>query len=1435
MAAAVGLAASVIGGAILGLAGAGLGTSAGRAVVVTAGLRAANAAIHGRLTVDSVGGSVIGGLDARGVSLVGEGGAPFVSIARLRLAYRLTDLLHGRLVLGQLTLQRPQVDLVQGPGGRFNFAEIFGTGTPDTTPGSRRRRPLIAFSDVRVDSGVIRIRTRDARDTARIDERRITIANAEFPYVRLSSPLARDSALRLDVGALSATVSSPALHIRDAVGRVQLVGDSVALDLARAALPGTNAVVRGAVWNLSGTAPRIALDLRARHVSFADLHAWFPILPVGLAGTGRARVTSHAANVIHVEAPTFALAGVGGGRITGRFGIVLGPEGRWTLDSTDVTMTDFNLAYFKTLLDTIPLVGTLTGTAVAQGPHDALRTRVDWVFHDARRPTAPSSELAGRGVVGIGGPGQLTFHGYDIRRGHIALATVREILPSVALRGVLDGVGTLDGPWRAAEFSGSLRQVDDTLPASIARGVIRFDGRRDTLGIWADLTLDSLRFAGLRPSYPGVPLSGAYGGEIKLAGYLNALAFTARVAGAEGAVRGHGTLTLVGAHYGVRDLDLTLGRFAPADLRRRLPRTAFSGRVRGRIDVDSTAAPSAMLDVALDSSVVGGLRFDSVRTTVRAADSVLVADTLALWAAGIAATGHGGLGLGGTHTDSLMLHSRVDSLGLITPLIHRLLHEEVPAVDTAFGTLRGDLVVSGAMDDFTVRASVQGHRLRWRGAFVSDVHAAAVWESAGALGIALDLKADSLARGRYGFGGIEAYLDGRRDSATWRVRARVGADASMLAGGAYRRDSTGTTVRFDSLAVLAASDVWFLPSGATVAFDDTSVTLTHVALATATGGARVNVDGRLPLRGPGHLTASIEGLPIRDLWAMAQLDPSQAAGEVSGTLDLGGTARAPTLEGSVALRGAVFGEFHAPLMQGTLHYAEQRLRGNVGLWRAGTRIVNVDLNLPLDLALRGVAERRLPGPLTIRANADAVDLSFMDAITPAIRDVRGRLSTDVGITGTWAAPELTGQLTVRDGAATLPALGVRHQDLNGRLVFVGDTIKVDRLRIRSGEGTLDVGGFVRLEGLTSPRLDLSLTAENFKAANIRDFLAMTASGSVRLRGPVVGATLSGRGTVTQGTLYFADILEKNIVNLEDSVLALDSATAAMIRRQGLGADFEQHFLDSLRIDSLALDMGSDVWLRSSEANIQLTGPVIVSKHGPRYRLDGTLQTPRGTYRLSLGPTIVKEFTVTDGRVQYFGTPDLNAALDVHARHRVRTQRGEMVTVLVQIGGTIRSPTLTLSSDIRPPISETEIISYLLFGAPSVQAAGAGTAGYAAGQAVSNIASQITGQLGSTLISDLGVPLDFFEVRPEIGQGGLGGTEIALGRQLGDRVFLTVSPRICPQQQWTFRNLGASVEFRMSNQWRLSASADPLRTCEIGQSALGIGYQFGLDLLWSRGY
>ena len=1424
---AVGVTGAV--GIVLGLTAAALGTEHGRDVVVAAAVSAANGALDGVVSVDSTGGSVYDGLFAYGVRVTGHDGRPLLAIERVQLQYRVGDLLSRRIVLGQLYLRGATLFLERRAGERFNYEDVLKLGQG----GGGRPGPLIAFRNARVEGLTVTIRTPAGDEASRLVTRAVAVRHARLPYVRVSSPFPGEEAIRLEIAELRAVASDPALDVHDASGVVEIRGDTVRLDLERGRLPGTVTTMRGRMWGWD-RGPLVDLRFTADTFASADVAPLFDWLPPGLTGAGALEVVSRSDAVVQVRAENLRLATANGGSVRGVFGMTVGPGEDWAVQRVDLETRDFDLAYLRGMLDTVPMDGRLTGRTRADGPRRAVQVDLDWLFHD-RRADSAATTLRGRGEIGFGVPGDIVFRQLALSYANVALATVHAISPAVALGGTLEGAGTLDGPWQDATFSGLLRHRQDTLPVSVARGVVRLDTRRDTVGVWASLQLDSLQFAGVRPSYPQVPFAGAMAGDVELAGYLDALSLRATLAGPRGRLEGGGTFVLLAPHLAARDLDVAFRDLTLEALEREIRGTALNGRVRGTVDVDTLRPP--ILDVALDlgRSRVGGSPIDSMRADVRVVDSLLRFDTLRVWTSGLRLEGRGGLGLAAPRTDSLALALDADSLGALAPLLLQFAGRDTAALatDTLTGAVRGRLTLFGSLDRLAADWWLEGRRLAWNEWTAFGARTGGRWAPDRVAVLAGQLEADSLLVGERRYGHPIAALIGRPDSLHWIAQSRLGPEATGRAGGVAAWSDAGM-VRFDSLVLRTADDVWTLAQPSTVTVTDSAIGLDDFTLGTADGGSRVRLGGVIPRAGAGAFEGSIEGLPLPTLWALAQADPSTTAGEVSGTFRLGGTARNPAFEGSFSLREARFSEYRAPLMDGEVTYRDRHLTATLTTWRAGTRIVTVDVDLPLDLGFRGVERRRLPGPLTVRARADGVDLSLLSAVTPLVRQTEGRMWADLGITGTWERPALAGSIEIRDGAATLPSLGVRHQALNGRLSLRGDTIRVDTLSVTSGQGTMWVTGFVRLEELTRPLLALGIRAEDFRAMDVPGFLTLTTSGQVQLQGPVFNAVLTGTGTLPRGVVHFADIVEKEIINLSDTVLGLDSAAAEAIRRGDLGPDFENRFLDSLRIENLVLTMGNDVRLRSSEADIFLTGQVTAQKVRDQYRLDGTLQTPRGTYELYLGPTIRKAFTVTRGEVRYFGTPDLNAALDIDARHQLRGQRGEYVIVFVHVGGTILAPELTLSTDVQPPLAEAEIISYLVLGAPNAQATSGDVGRYGLQQSITTLTGQITGSLGSQLLDDLGVPLDFLIVRPQFGARGVEATEIAVGRQIGDRWFVTLNPWICRRQSFTLQNLGGSLEFQITRHWSVVASADPVRTCSVsGAAGLGTQLQLGLDVLWER--
>jgi translocation and assembly module TamB len=254
---------------------------------------------------------------------------------------------------------------------------------------------------------------------------------------------------------------------------------------------------------------------------------------------------------------------------------------------------------------------------------------------------------------------------------------------------------------------------------------------------------------------------------------------------------------------------------------------------------------------------------------------------------------------------------------------------------------------------------------------------------------------------------------------------------------------------------------------------------------------------------------------------------------------------------------------------------------------------------------------------------------------------------------------------------------------------------------------------------------------------------------------------------------------------------------------------------------VAVDIGPDVWLRSSEANVKLGGSLNVTlapqtpTEPPRLALEGTLSADRGTYRLNLvDPFIQPTFDVQSGTLRFFGTPDLNPSLDIRAIHTVRQPRlssnGRDVRVEVDITGTLAQPLLALRNPDNLPLSESDLLSYLVTGEPAVGLEN--TSGQVASLGVRTVANIFTNALPKNLVDILELQTATPGTDPSLATSNasyyssLLNTRAVLGKQLGSRWFLGLSTGLCPSA--FNKNLGLQLEYRISSLYSAQAAIEP---------------------------
>ncbi|MDP3908771.1 MAG: hypothetical protein Q8Q14_00115 [Gemmatimonadales bacterium] len=670
----------------LGALNALVGTQAGRSLLARIASAAVQSAVSGTIEVGEVRGSLLTGVVLLDVRLFDADSTLVAWLPRAEIGYNPIDFAAGRVVLMEVRLDRPFINIVQHANGKTNFAELLRLDEKDTIPrptpvGPAGPHRLVLLRNVHIVDGSLVLRLQDRNpmidpsheidhpvNDGRYRVRRFERLQARLAALRISAP--RERGVRIDIIRLATESSDPRLSLRDVAGNITIAGDTLQVNLDRVGLPGSTFSARGQVsW--PGGPILFDLAMRADSATLTDIRFVDPRFPEGAVLHGDVALRSHSSRLLEIRLEPIDVR-YAGGRVTGRVTAFSATDsGLVALRRGDLNSRDLSLELVRPYLDTLPFAGRLTGRTVVDGPIGALQMRTDWTFVDSlvRELPAAVTRIRGEGTVNAAG-GDLGFEPFEVEAATVDLRTVRRLVPAFLIAGEMDAVGTLTGTLSNARFSGTMRHRAGEQPMSVIRGVVALDFRTETLGVFADVRADSLSLTGLGTGIANFPLQGTAQGTIRLDGTVAGLETHADlVMPGRGAVRGDGTLLLGAPAYGARDFTL---RATDVNLERWLvdgPPTRLTFTASGTVSGDSLTTPDGVVRVALGPSFFAGSIIDSGAAALRFSDDLIRVDSLRLQQPGLITRASGTLGWERPARGTLQVDFDADSLSVLDSLV----------------------------------------------------------------------------------------------------------------------------------------------------------------------------------------------------------------------------------------------------------------------------------------------------------------------------------------------------------------------------------------------------------------------------------------------------------------------------------------------------------------------------------------------------------------------------------------------------------------------------------------------------------------------------------------------------------------------------------------------------------------------------------------------
>ena len=663
---------------------------------------------------------------------------------------------------------------------------------------------------------------------------------------------------------------------------------------------------------------------------------------------------------------------------------------------------------------------------------------------------------------------------------------------------------------------------------------------------------------------------------------------------------------------------------------------------------------------------------------------------------------------------------------------------DLPAVDElapdASGWLKGYAKFNGPSNRPNARIKMTGSALRWANYAAGTLSVDALISSAETNHATLNLQQVNIR---------STVLDSVQISASGQIdehsiRALLNGYGNQLeldAAGGYSDDRWVGNI--ESLVVKSnALGTWSNRQPAELVASTEKITLSEVCLVGSSDSANACLTIDYQKDGRAAFDASIAQLPLSALPIEIPQDINVTGfidAHLHGQLDdqrLSGDARLELLDASVSATyegDAVSVAFSNAVGQATI--ADNRVESTLRVDIAdGAGSGNVSLNIE-DIANNRSA---IQGNGTVSVS----DASLFAVFVPGITNPRGKIDGSFAATGNLSEPEFAGQIALSEGYFAVRQAGIEISDIDVRL----QQLDAGRLQLigsaRSGEGQVSIQGNARISADTGVRTEVVISGENFELARLPDW-QIAASPSISVLFDERAALVTGELGIPSADITIRAVPETAESPSPDATVHRSESTPSPTGRR-IDVKVKTVLGNEVRLTGFGLTTGI-------EGTVQLEG----GSHTP-YLGFGRLSLREGRYK-----AYGQELEIERGELIFNG-PLENPNLDVRA-----IRRANDVVAGIQLSGT---PT-QLSSDVfsEPPLSDAEILAYLLTGRPLSSATTSGEgdtlnkAAFALGLSqAGSITSQIRGELG----------LETLTV-----EGGAESGRIVAGKRIGNRLLV----------------------------------------------------------------
>ena len=338
--------------------------------------------------------------------------------------------------------------------------------------------------------------------------------------------------------------------------------------------------------------------------------------------------------------------------------------------------------------------------------------------------------------------------------------------------------------------------------------------------------------------------------------------------------------------------------------------------------------------------------------------------------------------------------------------------------------------------------------------------------------------------------------------------------------------------------------------------------------------------------------------------------------------------------------------------------------------------------------------------VTIEAQGTAI--AFMHNFTNSfLTSIDGHAIGNARVAGPLDNINLTGQIIVTDGEATVTPLNTTYTLKNDTVVMVPDDIQLRHMTLYDRDGHEAVlSGGIHHEHLTSLTFDLEVKGENLLGYDFGDFGdssfygTVYASGNVDIHGRDNDVTINCNVTPMPGSTFVYNAASPDAISKQEFIewgspatvnSGFTATTAPARNTRASDTDIYINFLINATPEAtvrLLMDAATNDYI-----TLYGDGTIRASFHNKgAFNMFGTYTVDHGTYGITIQNIIKKNFTFNRGGTIVFGGDPYDAALNLQAVYTVNgvslsdlnignsfTNNTIRVNCLMNIGGQPNAP------------------------------------------------------------------------------------------------------------------------------------------------------------------